>query len=349
MGNNFFLVARVRFVQSALLHATVGQMSTRAALTKAREAISQSKWRDAALVYLQLSSSSAVAAWAVGKALLATQDAAALRFIRAAAYSGHPQAIDHMRSRPENNPTQAGYWTRFMPHITINGQLPSDDPESLKALLRTAGANSLYMKGWALQQELLGAGTDSGLSEAHEHYRLAAEAGNPLASVAHARTWDAYYAQEMTFEQALSMVNSSAASCPPALYLLAEQMLIGRLRAPQGEALRLLREAATHGERSAMELLGTMEPRNNDYLAQLTAAAELGSVRAMKALARSVEQPQAIKWLIKALGEELPGSISSRAIIRLAHSLKESGNIATAFSVLTEGEVRGFSSTKKKN
>lgn len=193
-------------------------------LQKAREATAARKWREAASYWLDASAASPIAAWAVGRALNAMKSPAALRFVRAAAYSGHPQAIDFMASR-DGNAMQKGYWGRFSPHITVNGQLPPDEPEALKQLLRQhKGANSSYIEGWAHQHGVLGQGADTGIAYAHEFYRTAALEGHPLAAIGYLRTWDPYYAQD-SFESAVTLVANASNACPPALFVLGEQMV----------------------------------------------------------------------------------------------------------------------------
>ena len=103
-----------------------------------------------------------------------------------------------------------------------------------------------------------------------------------------------------------------------------------------------MQEAADIGERAAQELLGTMEPRTPGYMVHLNAAAQQGSVKAMRALAKNAEPSRAIDLLIRACGEEIPGSLVTRTLVRLARALKEEGNPTTALAILNDEVRRRF-------
>ena len=101
-----------------------------------------------------------------------------------------------------------------------------------------------------------------------------------------------------------------------------------------------MQEAAAAGERSAHELVAFMEPRPSGYQTSLLAAAELGSVRAMRAAAKVVDPARAVDLLIGALSEEVPGSALSRALLHLANTMKAQQSVTALLAILTEGEVR---------
>lgn len=311
------------------------------------------RWRDAAILWVDALAEerNPVAAWNVGRALLAVKSPAALKFIRAAAYAGHPCAIDHMRARPENSAVQAGYWERLLFHVTVNGQVPPDEAEPLSALLRNAGGpNASYLKGWAAHHGLF-PGIDFDI--AREDYGAAARMGHPLAAVAllSAMSVPAYRTapeeNEMTFSEVLARVQEAANTCPPAMLALAVHNIGGARNSRRGdvqsnEARTRLSTAAQQGERGAMEMLGTFDPRPNDYLAHLVAAAELGSIPSMRALARSCSQDpkKAVAWLLKAVDEELPPTIDLRALKYLVKSLRDADNATAALVVLMALDVR---------
>lgn len=198
---------------------------SRNAVQKAREAAARRQWRDAAAHWLEASASNPVAAWTVGKALHASQPAVALRFIRAAAYGGHPHAIDFMARRTdESQATQRRYWARLLPHVTLNGQLPPEEPEAFRQALRSRAPNALYLEAWGLQNGLLTQTTDPNLCSPHEVYRAAATEGHPLGAIGYLRTWDAYQAQE-PLDAAITLVASASVDCVPALYVYADQIV----------------------------------------------------------------------------------------------------------------------------
>lgn len=116
--------------------------------------------------------------------------------------------------------------------------------------------------------------------------------------------------------------------------------LLGRTKGTPAEALRKIQEAAAAGERGAHELIAFMEPRPSGYQTSLLAAAELGSVKAMRAAAKVVDPARAVDLLIAALSEEVPGSLQSRALLHLANAMKAQQNVTALLAILTEGEVR---------
>lgn len=193
-------------------------------IQKAREATARKQWREAAALWVEASATNPVAAWTVGKVLSATQPTAAMRFIRAAAYAGHPHAIDFMAARSDLSATQRRYWAQFLPHVTLNGQLPPDEPQALKQALRARTPTALHLEAWALQHGLLTHAIDPSVSSAHELYRNAAQQAHPLAAIGYLRTWNAYTTQE-PLEAAITLVATASVTCSTALFVYGEQMV----------------------------------------------------------------------------------------------------------------------------